>query len=169
MQIKNKGFTLIETLFYIAGLIIFLSVISTVLIYMNDWYRNATIPSRVDQAGIIILDKITKDIHGSGTINDAYSSFNTDNGILSLTAVNNSVQIIKKFSLLNGCVSYQIDSGTATCISPNGMTVTRLSFTEATSTISTAIKFDIDIEYRIKQATTTKTFSSFAILKQSYE
>ncbi len=169
MQIKNKGFTLVETLFYIAGLIILLSVISTILIYMFDWYKNATIPSRVDQAGIIILDKIVKDIHGSGTINDAYSTFNNTNGVLSLTATNNSVSSTKKFSMLNGCVLYQIDSGTPACITPNGMTVSRLNFIKATSTISSAVKFDVDISYKIKQSTTTKTYSGFAILKQSYE
>ncbi|MDO8430363.1 MAG: hypothetical protein Q7S72_00010 [Candidatus Taylorbacteria bacterium] len=166
---KKRGFTLVETLFYIAGLVLLLLVISTILLYMYDWYRVVTIGPRVEQVGLTLVDKITRDIHGSGVIDTAQSSLNTTNGALALTGTLDSVPVTRRFSLLNGCVAYQQNGGVATCLSPNGMTVTRLLFIQADTPISTAVKFDIDIAYRTKQGTTTKIYSGFAILRQSYE
>jgi hypothetical protein len=49
------------------------------------------------------------------------------------------------------------------------MTVTRLYLVHATTTKSSAVKFDFDISFKTKQGTTTKTYGGFAILQQSYE
>ena len=136
---------------------------------MHDWYRAVTITPRVDQVGMTLVDKIVKDIHSSATIDSGSSTFGVTNGSVSLTGSVNSVDVNKKYSIVNGCIAYQQDSGTKSCISPNKMTVTRFYLTEIDSPISKAIKFDIDISYSTKQGTTTKTYSSFAILKQSYE
>lgn len=166
---NKKGFTLVETLFYIGGLVLLLGVISTIFIYMYDWYKVVTIEPRVDQVGITLVDKIVKDIHAGATINGSESSFGTTNGSVSVTGSINAVDVIKKYSILGTCMAYQQDSGATTCISPNGMTVSRFYLTQVDSPISTAIRFDIDISYKTKQGTTTKTYSSFAILRQSYE
>lgn len=169
MIIKNRGFTLIETLFYIVGLVILLFVISAALIYMYDWYKATTIPAKVDQASITLIDKIVKEIHTSSTINLGYSTFNSSNGALSITGTNNGVTTTRRYALQSGCITYESQNNMIVCISPKNMTITRLYFTNVTSPVSSAVKFDIDIAYKIKQATTTKTYSGFAILKQSYE
>ncbi len=169
MIIKKRGFTLVETLFYIAGLVVLLLVIATLLFYMYEWHRNMTIAPRVDRVGISLVDKIVRDIRASGTINSAQSSFNTTNGSFSITGTVNSTSVTRKFSLSNGYLTYQQDTGAISYLSPNGMTVTRLYLTSTSSPISSAIKFDIDIAYKTKQGTTTKTYSGFSILRQSYE
>lgn len=174
MIIKNynknkKGFTLVETLFYIAGLVLLLAVITTIFLYMYDWYRAVTIPPRVDRVGSILIDKISRDIHTSELINSAQSSFNTTNGALSITGIVDSISVTKKFSLSNGYLAYQQDSGSTSYLSPNGMTVSRLYFISTSTPISSAVHFDIDIAYKTKQGTTTKTYSGFSILRQSYE
>lgn len=166
---NKKGFTLIETLFYIGGLVLLLLTISTILLYMYDWYRSVTLAPRVDQVGITLVDKIVKDIHISSVVNAGGSILNSNNGALSLSGTIDSAPVTKRFSLINGCVAYELNGSTATCLSPNGMTATRLNFNQVTSSISTAVRFDIDISYRAKQGTTTSTYSGFAILKQSYE
>jgi Tfp pilus assembly protein PilW len=94
MVIKNRGFTLVETLFYIAGLILLLLVISTILLYMFNWYKKVTIEPRVDQVGTLLVDRIVRDIHTSGTINSSQSSFNTTNGSLSVTGDIDSVSTV---------------------------------------------------------------------------
>jgi hypothetical protein len=166
---NKKGFTLVETLFYIAGLVLLLAVISMVFIYMYDWYRAVTIVPRVDQVGMTLVDKIVKDIHSSSTINPGSSSLGTTNGSISLTGSVNLVNVTKNYSIVGNCITYQQDSGAISCISPNGITITRFYLIEVDSPISKALKFDIDISYSTKQGTTTRTYSSFAILKQSYE
>ncbi|MES3031412.1 MAG: hypothetical protein V4697_03310 [Patescibacteria group bacterium] len=166
---KKRGFTLIETLFYIVGVILFLFVISALFIYMYSWYRRVTIDPRVDHAGIVLVDTLVRGIRGGETVNLGQSSLATNNGALSLTGTVNLVDITKRFSLSNGRVLYEQTSSPSSYISPSGMTVSRMYFTNLTSPLSSAVKFDIDISYAVKGSTITKTYSGFAILKQSYE
>jgi Tfp pilus assembly protein FimT len=166
---NNKGFTLVETLVYIAGLALLLAVLSTIFIYMYDWYRAVTIVPRVDQAGSTLVDRITRDLRTGESINLGQSALNTANGALSVTGTIDSNQVTKRFSLSNGYLSYEENGSAPSNLSPNGMTVSRLYFTNVTSPESSAVKFDIDITYNTKQGSTTKTYGGFVILRQSYE
>jgi len=170
IQIKNnKGFTLVETLFYIAGLVLLLLTISTIFIYSYKWYSIMTIEPRVNSSGIIAVDRITKEIHDYEDVDTINSVLNNDNGVLVITNTVNTNTFTKRFYIQNGCIYFLQESGVGGCITPNGMTVSKLRFARLTNSLSSAVTFDIDISYKTQQGTTTKTFGSFAILKQSYE
>jgi type II secretory pathway pseudopilin PulG len=164
---KQRGFTLVETLFYLGGLVLLLSIISLTLIYTYDWHRSTTIGSKAEIVGITLVDRIVRDIRGAESVNDE-SVLLTNNGTLSITSAS-TTNIIKRFYISNDRLTYLKDSEQAIYLSPSGLTVSRFYITELTSPKSSAVKFDIDISYLTKTGTTTKTYSGFGILRQSYE
>lgn len=169
MIIKKRGFTLVETLFYIAGAVLLLVVVTTFFFYMYEWYRQTTVAPRVDRVGTSLVDTLARSIRGGATVNTTQSSFGTTLGSLSVTGRINLIDITKRFSISEGRVLYEETSITNAYLSPTGMTVSRLYFTQATTSLSSAVKFDVDISYLTKTGTTTKTYSGFTLLKQSYE
>ena len=160
---------MVETLFYIAGLLVLLTVITITLFYMYNWYQTATLPLRVDSTGSTLIDRIVREVRSSEVVNSSDSVLSSNNGALSITKTANSVSTTTKFALSNGYVTMQLNGGTISNLSPNGMTVTKLYFKNPSTSISSAVRVDIDIAYKTKQGTTTRTFSGFSLLRQSYE
>jgi hypothetical protein len=128
-----------------------------------------TIEPRVDRSGIIAVDTLTKEIHDYEDLDTVNSVLNSDDGVLVITNTVNTNTFTKRFYIQNGCLVFQQESGVTGCITPNGMTVSKLRFSHLTNSLSSGIEFDVGISYKTQQGTSTKTFSSFAILKQSYE
>jgi len=167
MQTK-RGFTLIETVFYTAGLLLLVAAMVTFMIYMYNWYNNVTIIPRADRAGVNMVDKIVKDLRSGEAVNLAGSSFESVTGALSIDAVVGGATVTKYFSLDNGKITYKENSGTTQNISPGGMTVSRFYINSTSTPISEAIRFDIDISFNTKTGLQTKTYTGLAVLRQSY-
>lgn len=165
---KQRGFTLVETLFYLGGLVLLLLVIVSGLVFAYDWYRSVTVTSKTMTVGLTLADKIVKEIRTGQIINYSDSTLSNDNGAISVTSAS-TTNIIKKFSISSNRIVYTQDNGSPTFLSPAGVFVTRFYIKDLVSTYSSAVKFDIDIAYATKLGTTTKTFSGFSILRQSYE
>lgn len=165
---KQRGFTLVETLLYTAGLLVLLGAIVSFLFYLNDWYRNATLEPRADRAGIELIDKIIKDVR-AGEIVAGDSVLGSDNGTLSLSGYTNGLPITRYFTLNNGRIEYQENGGATDEISPADMTVSRFRLVQLTTPLSSGIHVDIDISFKAKTGTTTKTYSGFSMLRHSYE
>ncbi|MES2314661.1 MAG: hypothetical protein V4524_01860 [Patescibacteria group bacterium] len=166
--IKNKGFTLLETIIYAAGLILLLGAMLTLLFTTYNWYRNATIGSRVDQVGTTLADRIERDIRTGQSIDTTNTAFATSSGTLSLNALVNSSNIVKRYALTSGRISYQENSGALQYLSPTDITVTRFYLKDILTGVSEAVKFNIDITYSTKTGTTTRTYSDVSIMRNSY-
>ncbi len=157
-----------ETLVYAGGLILLLSAMLTLLLATYDWYRNTTVGSRVDQVALTLADRIERDIRTGQNTNLGNSSFNTNSGALSINALIGSAVVVKKYTLVNGRITYQENGGTTQYISPADITVSRFYLTDILTGVSEAIKFDIDITYSTKTGTTSRTYSDIAIMRNSY-
>lgn len=165
---KKSGFTLLETLLYAAGLILILAGIVTFIFYMYEWYRKATVPSRVDMIGVTLLSKIGNDIRSSNVVNDADSSFSVSNGAISVTSTNNSVSTTTKYYIQSGAIKYKLNTGSADNISPNDVYVSGFSINKLTTSVSTAIRIQLNLDYATKAGTTTNTYTNLITLRQSY-
>ena len=168
--IKQKGFTLLETIIYIGGLILLLGAILGFLASTYDWYRNAIIGSRVDGVGVAMADNLIRSIRSGESVNPTGTAFGTTTGSLSLNALDaSSTAIIKKYALASGRMTYQENSGSVQYLSPSDITISRLYFTDIATPISEAVKFDIDITYNLKGVSQTRTYSGVAVMRNSYE
>ncbi len=166
---SQRGYTMVETLFYAAGMLVLLAVMTTFLYYMYDWYRNVTIEPHADRAGVQLVDKIIKDIRTGTAINSGQSAFNTTNGALSLSTLVSGAAVTKYFAVSNGRLTYQQNGGTVSYLSPTDVTISRFYITSTSTAISQGIRFDIDISYRLRTGTSTRTYSGFTLLRQSYD
>ncbi|HEY9583339.1 MAG TPA: prepilin-type N-terminal cleavage/methylation domain-containing protein [Candidatus Paceibacterota bacterium] len=155
---KQKGFTLVETLIYIAGLVVLLAVITWLIYMVYGWYRNAIVIPRTDRAGMSVTDQIVREIWKGQTAL-------LNNGTISITGVSETDVI----TLNNGRVTLSKNGGAAEYLTGQGVDVTRLYFKKIDTPISSAVRFEMDITYVIKNASSTKTYTGLAILKNSYE
>lgn len=166
----KRGFTLVETLFYIAGMVALLVVIIFMLINSYDWYRTTVVYPRADQDGSLAISRIENDIRSGSSLNTAQNSFNTSSGSVGLTGLDSSgASVTYYYALQNGRIAYQKNGGATEYITPAYLTVTRLQFNQIDTPISTAIRTVIDITYPTKTGTTTNSYSALSIMRNSYE
>lgn len=165
----KKGFTLIEIIIYSAGLVMVIGVIISLLVQMYGLYNKLTTEPRVDRVGITIVDRVIKDVRSGKSIDLGQSDLNTTTGSLSINSSVDGETVLKIISFDNGRVSYQENAGDSNYLSPDDMSITKLRFTLATSSISEAVRVDLDITYTVEQEERTKSFVGFSILRQSYE
>jgi len=169
IQIKNKGFTLVETLVYAIGLVLLIGVMTGLMYYMYNWYQYATISSKVDQIGLTLIDRIVRDIRTGNDIDLAQSSLNSNSGSIYIYSKVNGVSVPKKFSLSNGRVQYEENGGSAQYLSPANMTVSRLYFKDINSLISKSIKVELQITFNTRSGTITHDFNGLSIMRTSYK
>jgi type II secretory pathway pseudopilin PulG len=167
---SKRGFTLIETLFYIVGLLVLLAAMTGFMYYMYDWYQRTTISPRIDRIGVSMVDKIAKDLRSGTSINVAQSSFGINNGVLDFNYYFSTSQLyIKHIALEGNRITYKDGPSATAFLSPSNVYVTRFLVVSTSTPVSKGIKFDIDITYVLRSTgSTTKTYSGFAILRQSY-
>jgi Tfp pilus assembly protein FimT len=166
----KAGFTLVETLFYIAGVITLLAVIVIALSNTYDWYRLTVAYPRVNQDGTLIVSRIGNDIRSGSALNTAQNVFNVPNGAIGITGLDTSKNPVSYYYFLqNGRIAYQKNGGTTEYISPAYLYVSKLQFNEITTPISTAVRFVVQIDYKTQNGTTTNTYGSLGIMRNSYE
>jgi hypothetical protein len=173
MQIKHsstiKGFTLMELLIYIAGLLALGTVMIVLIVQFYTLYKEIIAVPRADRVGLSLVDQITKEVRSADQIDAFNSQFGTTTGVLDVDSVLNGVTTSKKFSVQNGRVMFQDGASTAVSISPKDLYVSNFNFTLVTTPISEAVRFNLELQFRTRNATETKAYTGFAILRESYD
>jgi Tfp pilus assembly protein PilE len=174
MKIKHphqysKGFTLIELLIYIAGLLVLGSILSMLVIQFYSIYKEIVAIPRADRTGLLLVDRITKEIRSARQIDVLESRFGTTNGVLDLDSVTDDITTEKKFYVENGIAKYQEDSDAPINLSSKDFTVSNFNFTFVQTFVSDAVRFDLELQFQTKNATETKSYTGFAIVRESYE
>lgn len=165
----QKGFSTIELLMYSAGMLIVLSAIIYMLFQMYTVYEHLITKPRVDRVGVAIIDRITKDIRSGDSIDLAQSQFGVTTGNLTINTLETETSVIKKFNYAEGRVTYQESGGDINFLTPEDISVSRLYFTQATSSVSHAVRVELDITYELDNEMHTNTYTGFSILRHSYE
>lgn len=167
---KTTGFTLIETLFYVVGAAVFLALIVTMFTSTKDWYRTAIIYPRVNHDGSTIVSRIGSDIRSGVTLNAAQNVFAATNGAIGINGLDSTrTAVTHRYYLLNGRIKYQRNGGTVEDVSPANLYVSKMRFDQVTSPISTGVRLDLNLDYATENGTTTKTYSSFSIMRNAYQ
>jgi len=166
--IKKSGFTLLETLIYAAGLLILLSGMVAMVVFLYGWYRDATMPTRVDQVGITLINKIGNDIRGSNVVNDGNSVFNVQNGAISATATYGNVSTTTRYYLDGTTIKSRVNNGVEQMETPSDVKVTGFFVKKLVTQASLGIKIQLLLEYKTKTETTTRVYDNFIVLRQSY-
>lgn len=165
---KQKGFTLIELVIYMAGMLALGSVLILMITQFYGLYREVIAVPRADRTGLILVDRITKEIRSATAIDVINSQFDTTSGVLALTVVNNGVNTNKTFYVQDGVVRLQ-DGGSLVNLSTSDFVVTNFNFNFVPADVSQAVRFTLELQFESREGLQTKQYSGFAILRESYE
>ena len=168
---NNRGFTLIETLVYIAGVVLILGIIVDVLFYAYRWYGTVYATSRVDQVGISLVDRLINDIRSGQSVDNGSRSFSINSGSLSITTLTApATTMTKSYAVSGGRVTYRENVGTTQYLSPNDLYISQFRIEEPLITpASSAIRFTVSIDQMTRTGTTTSNYSGMAIMRNSYK
>ncbi len=172
MEIKHnqkntkRGFTLIELVVYAAGMVLLVGAIAGTLYVIYGWYTTATVIPRTDRIGMAVADQLVRTIRSGSSVTGG--TFGSNNSSMTLSTLEGGVSGTEYIALSGGRIVDQRNSGAIQYLSPSDTTVSRLRLTQITTPVSSAVRFEMDITYAIRGATSTRTYSGVAILRNSY-
>ncbi len=167
IAIKNRGFSLVETLVYSAGVLLLVGAIVTMLVNIYRWYDQATTIPRIDGVGITTVDRFVRDIRTGESITTGSSSFGTTLGSTTIVSIVNGASITKAYRVQNGRI-YYTENGTGSYISPSNAYVSKFLLTQITTPISAGMRVELELTYSLRGASTTRAYSGAAIMRNSY-
>lgn len=165
VSFRTRGFTLVEVLVYIAvtvliataGVSMFLSL-DTVLL------RNAT-ERALTHSATVSLERIARDIKVSTGVNTAQSTLGASPGVLSL----NQAGTTTVFSVSGGNLIVAVNGTEIGSLTSEGVTVQSLVFTRYAGTVTELVRVALTLSVSSKAASSTRTFYTSAVLRDSYE
>lgn len=165
-NIKRKsGYTLVETVIYIAMLtIVYFLIISTLLSFKNS-YRNILALRLVDNSAIDSMERMSRDIRWSTTVDTNNSILDTTPGALTIVSTSNGISTTTKFYLQNNIIKIDINGVYYGPLTISNASVTSLIFRKMDSGISTAVKVDMMISGTSGQVTKTKSYHTTILMK----
>jgi|SRR3989344_4067074 len=164
-KLKNSGYTLVEMMIYVAILsLVSLLSVSTVLSFTRS-YRDLLALRNVEHAGLDAMEKMTRDIRSTTSIDDANSVFGTTPGVLTIVATANSVSTTTKFYLQNGIIKADVNGSYFGPLTPSNASTTSLVFTKLNSGIGFAVKVDMAVSATVGTTSRAKIFHSTIIAR----
>lgn len=165
----SQGFTLLELLIYATGLIILTIAMVALIVQLYGFYRQVTVVPRSDRVGLIVMDRIIKDIRSGQSIDLGKSSFGSSNGLLYLKSDVGGSIVDKLFQVVDGRILYKEDDGAINLLSPSDIEITKFRLDQVNTDISQGVRVEIDITFQNGKETVVKEYQGFAILRHSYE
>ncbi|PJE64179.1 MAG: hypothetical protein COU90_03705 [Candidatus Ryanbacteria bacterium CG10_big_fil_rev_8_21_14_0_10_43_42] len=158
----KRGYTLIETVIYIALVIVIAVVFVQVLVFFAQGFRQAKELRTMHFSAETALERIVREIRFADGVTIGSSVFDTHPGVLTLSSIDPTTEVpqIITISTSGSQLTLQKDSASPDFLTPNTVTVENIVFRYIATPISEAIK----IELRING----KNFYSTALLRRSY-
>ncbi len=164
------GFTLVESLVYLAIFVVLLAGIVNAISVLSSSYRNVRTARSIESSAISLMDRIIREVRNSTSIDSAQSSFGINPGSLSLNVVDGSGNPSTiRFYVSNQRVILEENGMSLGPVTASNVTVSSLVFRSYSTTTSSAVK----IEMTLSSASTSKVFVTrnfygTAVLRGSY-
>ena len=157
---KQKGFSLIEMLIYVALIsVMFLLIIKTILSFTGS-YRQLAANRALEHTAINVLERMTRDIRSA-------SDVSVSGGALTVTQTSNNISTTTQFYLQSGVVKIDVNGTYYGPLSISSAPVTNLTFTVISSSGPKAVKIDMTAQGISGTVTRVKTFHTTIIAKES--
>ena len=162
---NNKGYSLVELVIYVSLMaIIILVVVNTVLSFTKT-YKEVGALRIVEHSGEDAMERMTREIRGATSIDNANSTLGTSPGVLTLISGPSGATKVTKFYVQNYILKMDINGSYYGPLSLSNASVTSMTFRDLSSGISHAVKLDLTIQGTSGTITKTKTYHSTIILK----
>ncbi len=164
-RVSNRGFTLIEILFYIAIMVLLSGAFVTTFLSLDTvLVRNRT-ERELSQSASVSLERIVRDIRASNSVNAGLSSFGTSPGVLTLVEQSTTT----RFYLSGGSLLVNVNGTEIGPLTSGAVTVQDLTFYKYTGSTTDMVRVGLTLSAQSKGASSTRTFYTSAVLRGSYE
>jgi prepilin-type N-terminal cleavage/methylation domain-containing protein len=163
-QKKEKGFSLVEMLVYMAVFLLIASaLVITFLSFDTTLIRNKT--ERVlAQEARVGLEHMLLAIRHADSVDTVLSTLDTSPGELILEGDETI-----RFYLSGGILIMEVDGETLGPITSDAVTVEDITFNYQSSAATDVVRIELELSSVTKAASTTRTFNAGAILRGTYE
>ena len=166
---KNSGFTLIETLVYISVLVIILVFVVNTVSLITKSYNGLKVSRSINSSATSILERISREIRWSSSIDEGLSVFNTDLGILTLNTLDDDGNIIQaKFFIENGDLKIEKPVGIISPLNIGGAEVQKMILHKIDTGVSDMVKIELELSGEWGDRSKTETFYNSVVLRESY-
>ena len=166
----KKGFSLIEMIVYIAVLSMVFGVFTGIVLAVNSSYAKIGVVRSLDIAGITSVERMTRTIRASASIDAANSTLGTSPGVLALLGVDASgAPSNAVFQVSNQNIQIKVNGTVQGTLLPAGVTVSSLVFRSINSGKSTAVKIEMQLSGVSGKASRVENYYSTIILRGSYK
>ncbi len=152
------GFSLIETIIYIALFVGLSALLIDSLILMSKAYTESRASREVLSSAEVSIERIEREVQGATSVDGTFSVFDAPNGALSLKGVDTSgVADTVVFSLSNGEIMVSKNGGAATPITDPHVSVDSLVFRDIVAGSAQAVR--VEATFRSLRSATGKTLT----------
>ena len=167
----KRGFSLVETLFYVALLALSLLVVMQTLLVLTRSYAAFRAAGRIERDAALSLERMVREVRGANNIADAGSVFGVHPGRLRLntTTAAGAARTVE-FSVSGGALLLEeAEDGTAAgALTSSTTTVSNLVFRKITTTRSQGVKIEMTLSSGSGAAARSERFYATAVLRNSY-
>ena len=165
-NIFKNGYSLVETVAYIAMFTILLSSVTYGTMILVKSYKDTKIVRKIETSALASMDRMVREIRNATSVNVAGSSFGNSSGILT---INNGTSSTTRFYLSNERIYVDENGVVLGPITLSSVSVTSLVFRHIATTTSEAIKIEMTMEGNTSGTSTVSNFYNTAVLRGSYE
>lgn len=173
---KNKkhshrvaGFSLVETLFYVALLALSLLVVMQTLVVLTRSYTTFRDAERIERDAALSLERMVREVRGANNIADAGSVFGVHPGRLRLnttTAAGGTRTV--EFSVSGGALLLTEDGAALGALTSSTTNVSSIVFRKITTARSQGVKIEMTLTAGSDAAARSENFYATAVLRNSY-
>lgn len=172
-MLSQKGFTLVESMIYLAILVFLLVGVVNAVITLTSMYRKVRVVKSVESSAVVLMDRIIRETRNATSIYSAQTSWNISNGSLALNTTDSagSASIIRFYIATSTARAMLEENGVNLGpLTDSNVRVSSLVFRSYSTTTSSAVK----IEMTLESASTSplyvsRNFYGTAVLRGSYQ
>ncbi len=157
---KKSGFSLIETIIYVAILGVISVVMINMLLSFTQTYKTVVALRAAEHSAISSMERITREVRAAGSVDTGVSTLGTSPGVLTLT----SIATTTKFYVSSGVLRMDINGTYFGPLTLSNTTINSLIFRLLDNGFSQAVKIDLTITGTVGNVSKTKTYHSTIIL-----
>ncbi len=166
----KKGFSLIELLIYIAIISMVFGLFTQIVLSVSKSYAEIAVIRNLDTGAISAMERITREVRASSSIDAANTVLGTSPGVLSLNQVDsNGTRSTVLFKTNNQNIQMKRDGNDQGTFLPSGVAVSSLVFSSINSGNSSAVKILMQLVGTSGKITRTKNYYNTIILRGSYQ
>lgn len=160
---ESKGFSLIETIVYVAIFSILLASVTYATTVLFSSYQKTKVIRRIENSAIASLDRMERDIRDSKSVDLANSVFNVSPGVLTLI----SGATTTKYYISNNQIYISENGSVLGPITFSSVNVSSLIFNYISTSTSEAVRVSMTITGA--SSTPARNFYDTAVLRGSYQ